>query len=183
MAPVISAKNVWKIFGADPEGYLSKMPKDHSFDEIRAEVLRSPRDRGELCREVCEMRERMRRELGSNRSDAFHLKQGAGGIVDIEFMVQYAVLAEARHHISLVKWSDNIRQLDELEKAGILSPVDASCLRDAYRAQRRASHRLKLQEESSLYPLEQMGEELRESVEGVKRVWKALIGTETWSTT
>ena len=36
-APVISAKNVWKIFGADPEGYLSKMPKDRSFDDIRAD--------------------------------------------------------------------------------------------------------------------------------------------------
>ncbi|MEP3053953.1 betaine/proline/choline family ABC transporter ATP-binding protein [Ascidiaceihabitans sp.] len=36
-APVISCKNVWKIFGADPEGYLQKMPQDHSFDDIRAD--------------------------------------------------------------------------------------------------------------------------------------------------
>ena len=36
-APVISAKNVWKIFGAHPEEYLAKMPKDHSFDDIRAD--------------------------------------------------------------------------------------------------------------------------------------------------
>ena len=36
-SPVISAKNVWKLFGADPKGYLAGMPKDHSFDEIRAD--------------------------------------------------------------------------------------------------------------------------------------------------
>ena len=37
MAPVISAKNVWKLFGSDPERYLRDMPADRSFDEIRTD--------------------------------------------------------------------------------------------------------------------------------------------------
>ncbi|MGX9357344.1 quaternary amine ABC transporter ATP-binding protein [Roseobacteraceae bacterium S113] len=36
-APVISCKNVWKIFGEKPEAYLKQMPKGRSFDEIRAD--------------------------------------------------------------------------------------------------------------------------------------------------
>ncbi|MBO6791621.1 MAG: glycine betaine/L-proline ABC transporter ATP-binding protein [Dinoroseobacter sp.] len=35
--PVISCKNVWKIFGQDPEGYLSKLPPGRTFDDIRAD--------------------------------------------------------------------------------------------------------------------------------------------------
>ena len=37
MAPVISARNVWKLFGADPKKYLQSMPAGRSFDEIRAD--------------------------------------------------------------------------------------------------------------------------------------------------
>ena len=36
-APVISAKNVWKLFGSAPEAYLKGMPAGHSFDDIRAD--------------------------------------------------------------------------------------------------------------------------------------------------
>ncbi len=152
------------------------------FMEIRAELLRAPRDRAELRQEVCAMRERMRRELGSSDPEVLHLKQDPGGIVDIEFMVQYAVLAEAREHQGLVRWTDNIRQLDELENAGIMSSQAAALLRDAYRAQRRQSHRLKLQEESSLCPVDRLEPELKRQLEAVAQIWKELMEPDTGST-
>lgn len=36
-SPVISARNVWKLFGSNPKSYLAGMPKEHSFDDIRAD--------------------------------------------------------------------------------------------------------------------------------------------------
>ena len=36
-APVILARNVWKLFGPDPTGYLAGMPEGHSYDAIRAD--------------------------------------------------------------------------------------------------------------------------------------------------
>ena len=63
------------------------------FDVIRTEVLGQRRDHGELRQQVREMRERMRRELSRGNSELFDLKQGHGGIADIEFVVQYLVLA------------------------------------------------------------------------------------------
>ena len=36
-APVISAKNVWKLFGDNPERYLKSMPQGHSYEDIRAD--------------------------------------------------------------------------------------------------------------------------------------------------
>jgi hypothetical protein len=53
-------------------------------------------------------------ELGSRTAGMFHLKQDPGGIADIEFMVQYAVLAHAHRYPALLTYTDNIRQLDGL---------------------------------------------------------------------
>lgn len=68
----------------------------------------------------------------------FDLKQGRGGIADIEFVVQYKILANANRHPDLLVYTDNIRQLDGLERFGILSIADAARLRNAYRGLRRA---------------------------------------------
>ncbi|MGD8570747.1 MAG: bifunctional [glutamate--ammonia ligase]-adenylyl-L-tyrosine phosphorylase/[glutamate--ammonia-ligase] adenylyltransferase, partial [Gammaproteobacteria bacterium] len=65
------------------------------FQQLRREVLAQHRDIGKLRGEVVDMRERMRKELAAKKSGFFDLKQGEGGITDIEFMVQYMVLARA----------------------------------------------------------------------------------------
>jgi glutamate-ammonia-ligase adenylyltransferase len=116
------------------------------FAEIRNEVLARPRDPDKLRQDVCEMRERMRAELQRGGSDQFDLKQGAGGIADIEFMVQYAVLRWAHEYPDLLEFSDNIRLLDGLERHRLLAAEEAGSLRDAYRAFRASYHRNALQE-------------------------------------
>ncbi|MDQ2694702.1 MAG: bifunctional [glutamate--ammonia ligase]-adenylyl-L-tyrosine phosphorylase/[glutamate--ammonia-ligase] adenylyltransferase, partial [Pseudomonadota bacterium] len=141
------------------------------FAEVRRAILEQPRDVAALRREVREMRQRMRAELGSARPGCFDLKQDRGGIADIEFMVQYAVLANAHRHPQLLTYTDNIRQLDGLEQAGILSAADAALLRDSYRALRRQVHLLKLQEQEALIPDAELGD-LRE---GVIRIWDRLL--------
>ena len=142
------------------------------FTALRREVLSRPRDAVALRREVREMRERMRTELGSGSNPGyFNLKQDPGGIADIEFMVQYAVLAGAQQYPELLTYTDNIRQLDGLEQVGMLAADDAALLRDAYRTLRRRAHLLKLQEQSSLIP----DEELQDYRQGVLRIWRRLM--------
>jgi glutamate-ammonia-ligase adenylyltransferase len=145
------------------------------FDEIRRQVLSQPRDPGMLRREVCQMRDRMREALDSGKPGWFHIKQGRGGIADIEFMVQYSVMANAQRYPALLRYSDNIRQLDGLEHVGILTSADATLLRDAYRTFRRRSHLLKLQEQSSLIP----DSELQNDRQNVIRIWRTLMEDET----
>ncbi|MBR9827733.1 MAG: bifunctional [glutamate--ammonia ligase]-adenylyl-L-tyrosine phosphorylase/[glutamate--ammonia-ligase] adenylyltransferase [Oceanospirillales bacterium] len=146
------------------------------FEQVRHEILQQPRDAATLGTEVADMREKMREHLGSkNTGDTehpvFNLKQDRGGIVDIEFMVQYLVLRHAAARPELLRWTDNIRILDSLEAAGLLAADDAELLREAYKAFRAAGHRLTLQNLSGVLD----EEEMREYREGVAAIWQRLM--------
>ncbi|HET8790374.1 MAG TPA: bifunctional [glutamate--ammonia ligase]-adenylyl-L-tyrosine phosphorylase/[glutamate--ammonia-ligase] adenylyltransferase [Modicisalibacter sp.] len=115
------------------------------FDAVRHEILSRERDRTALRAEVVKMRHKMREHLGSSamarQKGQFDLKHDAGGMIDIEFLCQYAVLAMGFETPDLLAWSDNIRILETLESSGCLPADDARRLRDAYLAYRDASHR------------------------------------------
>jgi glutamate-ammonia-ligase adenylyltransferase len=146
------------------------------FQAIRRDVLQREREPATLRQEVRDMRERMRAELDASTAETFDLKQGRGGIADIEFMVQYQILANAHRHPDLLIHPDNIRQLDGLERFGVLSIADAARLRNAYRGLRRRIHRLKLQEQPALIPMD----EARDERESVIRVWGRLMEGDGW---
>lgn len=123
------------------------------FAAVRAEILGRERELAALKADVVEMREKMRSHLGTSETEAektghFNIKQDRGGIVDIEFLVQYQVLAHAHNHPALYHFSDNIRILDAAETAGLLSAADAQTLREAYKAFRELGHRQTLQGQS-----------------------------------
>ena len=71
-----------------------------------------------------------------------------GGIVDIEFMAQYAVLAWSGTKPDLAHYSDNVRILEDAAKADCLSSEDATALIRAYLSERAESHRLALANQS-----------------------------------
>ena len=111
------------------------------LETLRIEILRTAREPTELLKDVVEMREKMLARLGSKAGDAgFDLKHDRGGIVDIEFMVQYQILAHAETHPELAIHTDNIRQLDGLSKAGCVSTADADALKIAYVRYRTLHH-------------------------------------------
>lgn len=122
------------------------------FRGIRQAQLGKRRDAGALLADVVNMRERMRRHLqrsGSRRQEGdgaevlvsgFDLKHGAGAIVDIEFMVQYAVLAWSCDHPMLAKWTDKMRILDELKALSWLDSGEIAALQEAYLCYRSAVH-------------------------------------------
>ncbi len=117
-----------------------------AYDLVRENSLKQKRPLQSLVREVEEMREKMRKHLGQSAKDGkFSLKQGSGGIVDIEFMVQFAVLVWSHDHPQLTRWSDTIRILESLAQSGLLSDEKSLQLIDAYKSYRSAGHRLQLQ--------------------------------------
>jgi glutamate-ammonia-ligase adenylyltransferase len=126
-----------------------------AVNELRREILCQSRDEASLAQEVYRMREKMRKHLLSGerfKEGEFHLKQGAGGIVDIEFMVQYAVLAWSHRVPKLAHWSDNVRILETLGEEGLFEREECEALTEAYLAYRSAAHQLSLQQHESIAP-------------------------------
>lgn len=123
------------------------------FAEIRHRVLARSRDRDSLRQDVLMMREKMRGHLDKSESPStletegnqvllsgFDLKQGAGAIVDIEFMVQFAVLEKSCEYPELTRWTDKMRILDDLDELGIFSAGEVKVLQEAYLLYRTAVH-------------------------------------------
>ena len=115
-----------------------------AFNKIRDQVLRTERDEVKLSDDVYAMRMKMRNFLDRSSDKLFDLKQGRGGMVDIEFIAQYLLLREAPHHEDMVLWSDNVRIFDECARLNILSQDTTDKLKQAYLAIRECYHRVSL---------------------------------------
>ena len=126
-----------------------------AVNTVRRDILSLARDDVSLAREVHAMRETMRKHLlpsGRSEEGEFHLKQGAGGIVDIEFMVQYAVLTWSHRVPELARWSDNVRILEALGQEGLFEQQECEALTQAYLIYRSAAHQLSLQQQPGTAP-------------------------------
>lgn len=143
-----------------------------AFDAVRERILCQPREIDPLREDVRAMRARMREHLGSRaNASQFQLKQDVGGIVDIEFMVQFAVLAWASERPVLTRWSDNIRILETLSAEQVLPSGTAERLIEVYKTYRIAAHRLQLQRLPTVVAADEFVEE-REFVSGL---WRELL--------
>jgi glutamate-ammonia-ligase adenylyltransferase len=145
-----------------------------AFETIRHDILCQPRDRDKLRDEVVEMREKMRASLAtpeSRQAQVFHIKHDTGGIVDIEFMVQYLMLAWCAEHPELTQWSDNIRQMEELGRAGVMAVEDAEKLRETFIALRSTIHRRALQNLNSQVE----GDAFSEERDYIRAMWKKVM--------
>ncbi|WP_319522018.1 bifunctional [glutamate--ammonia ligase]-adenylyl-L-tyrosine phosphorylase/[glutamate--ammonia-ligase] adenylyltransferase [uncultured Desulfosarcina sp.] len=120
-----------------------------AFSAIRRQSLCRRRDPATLKTDVREMRERMRESRLDAQPGQIDIKEEAGAMVDIEFLVQYLVLRHAADHPELTRWTDNVRLLQSLAETGILDQTAAYRLRQAYLIYRAVAHRLNLQERST----------------------------------
>ncbi|PKO45998.1 MAG: bifunctional [glutamate--ammonia ligase]-adenylyl-L-tyrosine phosphorylase/[glutamate--ammonia-ligase] adenylyltransferase [Betaproteobacteria bacterium HGW-Betaproteobacteria-22] len=114
------------------------------FEQIRVEVMTHTRDQAKLKTEVLNMREKMR-SAHYVHEGMFDLKQSVGGIVDVEFLVQYLVLVHASRYAELTKNIGNIGLLKRLSALKIIDAVIAEHAVIAYRTMRHMQHMLKLQ--------------------------------------
>ncbi len=117
------------------------------------------------------MRERMRKELLSPEPGFFDLKQDEGGMVDIEFIVQYLVLLKSSEYNELAGWTDIVRLLETLIETKIVDDSTARFLKEAYLEYRASAHMLSLQEKPAKVP----DNEFIDLRENVKKIWKAFL--------
>ena len=129
------------------------------FNAVRRQILCRRREPDALREEVVGMREKMRSALDKGTGDDFHIKHGVGGIVDIEFMVQYAVLRWAHQYPDLADWTDNARLLERLAQHNLMPGKAAEQLWNAYQVYRNLAHRRALQEQGSLVSAVRLTEE------------------------
>ena len=116
------------------------------FEALRNDILCLPRDLETLRKEIVAMRKKM--QAGHpNKSGLFDLKHGHGGIVDIEFMVQYLVLGHAHCHPALTGNIGNLALLKLATQLGLLEAAAATAAHAAYREYRRLQHALRLRGE------------------------------------
>jgi glutamate-ammonia-ligase adenylyltransferase len=145
-----------------------------AIERVRAEVLARPRDRLALAAEVVAMRRRML-EGHANRSGRFDLKHDRGGMVDIEFVVQYLVLAHAHRHPQLLDNRGNIGLLGLAAALGLLDDALAQACAAAYRHYRRLQHALRLDgQQHARVERAAIGGEIA----AVLGLWRTVLGTE-----
>lgn len=160
------------------------------FDAIRQAVIVAPRDATGLQAEIVAMRDKVRAAHPIHAthvahagqlpgSGPFDVKHSAGGMVDVEFAVQYLVLSQAGAHPELIANVGNIALLERAQACGLLA--DASGLwpqgighaaANAYRELRRVQHRARLNEE----PTQVNAAALRAERNAVLALWRVVFG-------
>ena len=144
-----------------------------AFDAIRLEVMTQTRDLEKLKADVMAMREKMRAAQRFEK-DWFDVKHSTGGIIDVEFLVQYLVLAHAKQYPQLTENIGNIGLLKVLGELGIIDKNLAKEVANAYREYRKLIHATKLQAQAAKVK----SLELEKQQSAVLALWKAVFGQE-----
>ena len=143
------------------------------FEALRDKILRRPRKAPALKKEILQMRDRMA-AAHPNRSGLFDLKHDRGGMIDVEFAVQYLVLAFSDRHPALTRNLGNIALLGVAAELGLISSAVAEGARNAYREFRRRQHALRL---NGAQYARVPGDEVAAHTQAVGALWKAVFET------
>jgi glutamate-ammonia-ligase adenylyltransferase len=142
------------------------------FEALRTRILTRQREPAPLAAEVLAMREKMH-AAHPNRSGLFDLKHNRGGMIDLEFIVQFLVLAHAHAHPALTGNLGNIALLKMAAELGLIPMELAEGCRNAYREFRKLQHALRLNgAKYARVPQEQVAAH----VEAVRALWDTVFG-------
>ncbi|MDN3648337.1 bifunctional [glutamate--ammonia ligase]-adenylyl-L-tyrosine phosphorylase/[glutamate--ammonia-ligase] adenylyltransferase [Reinekea marina] len=148
------------------------------FNALRRDIVCSKRDLPVLKKDIVEMRAKMSSHL-STKSElegrCFDIKHDAGGIVDLEFIVQYLVLAYANEYPELAKWSDNVRCIEALAKHGLITEGEKGDWMEAYLALRQEVHYAILQNENRQRLIEELPETFVKATQTIVNIWQDKI--------
>lgn len=142
------------------------------FAAIRQQVLQLPRDRRQLGHDVAAMRKRMFDQLCKGNERLFDIKQDRGGVADIEFMVQYLVLAWVQQYPVLAQYTDNLRLLEFIGTQQIIEREQAEKLAQSYLTLRNGIHRRVLQGEPGVIERADADTAL---IDGVVEIWQTVM--------
>ena len=141
------------------------------FETLRVALLRQSREATALRQEVLAMRKRMH-DAHPNRSTEFDLKHDPGGMIDIEFIVQYLVLLHAHDHAELTADIGNIALLKLAGRIGLIDHLLGDQVADAYREFRRLQHQIRLRGEDKARVSPEMIAPMRNAVIAL---WKKIF--------
>jgi len=141
------------------------------FEAVRRMVIASPRDPEALKTEIRAMREKVR-DAHPVRDGRFDVKHSPGGMMDVEFAVQYLVLAHGPTHPELHDNVGNIALLQRAQAAGLLPDRVGDAAADAYRELRRAQHKARLDEQSTVFDPDAMAAQRA----AVLALWRCVFG-------
>jgi glutamate-ammonia-ligase adenylyltransferase len=142
------------------------------FIDIRCQILMKSRDENVLRAEVTNMRIKMRDNLGKGTKVLFDLKQGAGGIADIEFITQFLVLAHSAEHRELTDCCSNVELLELFAQYQIISTEQAQTLLQSYWQLRGIYHQLTLQQQDKLTD----SQGVQALTVQIQQIWQAVLG-------
>ena len=142
------------------------------FDVIRKAVIAAPRNAEDLKNEIVTMRNRVR-AAHPVKGEEFDVKQSPGGMIDVEFVMQYLVLSQAARHPELIDNAGNIALLERAEVIGLLPAGIGHAAASAYREMRRVQHRARLNEE----PTHVFMPELQAQRDAVLVLWQTVFGS------
>ena len=141
------------------------------FDAVREDVITALRDGDSLAREIVAMRGKVR-QAHPVRGTMFDVKHSPGGMVDVEFVMQYLVLLHSRTHPELRANTGNINLLSRAEAAGLLAPGMGEAAALAYRELRQIQHRARLDEA----PTQVDASAVQVSADAVRALWQHVLG-------
>jgi glutamate-ammonia-ligase adenylyltransferase len=141
------------------------------FEAVRRHVLTASREPAALREEIRAMREKVR-AARPVPAGIFDVKHSPGGMMDVEFAVQYLVLAHGAQRTEMLDNAGNIALLQRAEAAALLPPGVGAAAADAYRELRRAQHRARLDEQPTQFPPEQYAGQH----DAVMALWRAVFG-------
>lgn len=141
------------------------------FEAVRENVLRQTRVEAQLRQDILQMRNKLR-AAHPNRSELFDLKHDAGGMIDIEFIVQFLILQHAAAHPQLTANFGNIALLKTCGALGLIDQTLAEAVASAYRDFRKMQHNIRLQgSDRARVPKE----EVATRADAVKQLWNAVF--------
>jgi glutamate-ammonia-ligase adenylyltransferase len=143
------------------------------FEAERIAILRMQRDRAGLRKDVLSMREQLL-EGHPNASDLFDLKHDRGGMIDIEFAVQYLVLGQSHRHPELTRNAGNIALLKLAAQLDLIPVESAESVGDAYRDYRRRQHWLRL---NGAKYARVPAQEVANRIDATRRLWARVFET------
>lgn len=146
----------------------------NQFEEIRRQVLCQPRDIDTLKNEVVSMRQKMH-DGHPNNSALFDIKHDSGGMVDIEFIVQFLVLAHAAEYPELTTNSGNIALLAVAAKLLLIDQNNSIAVGEIYRDWRRIQHQMRLNNQPKC-----LIENNLIDTSPVTNLWKTIFGNKAY---
>ena len=141
------------------------------FEKVRRDILSLPRDSHQVKQDIVKMRNKMRDTLDKSTKNQFDIKQGVGGVTDIEFLIQCGVLRWAATYPNLLDTTGMLPLLRRFAEYRLFDKVACEQLSTAFRAYRAEIHRLALQNQAAIIGNEGLVEQRQQ----VKHWWVVMM--------